>query len=158
MAINDFKFTLNKQCTEVIENKTWHPKKNTIYVPFTQDTSTRATYVSATSGRNFTLIGSMLKIIGPSPSVGITLTSSSNIVTKIPEDMWAVNAPSKLIFLIPAGLADGEYTLTVTTQYCGGNKILLKIPKRVEQIIYIGQAPAGGGGRIGGDDNENPLG
>ena len=174
------------QFTGVVENKAWNPEKNSVYVSFvqgadmreairqtgvniigeksnamyvagTQDASTRATNSTATAGRNFTLTGSMLKVVGTDPSVGITLTSASNVVTKIPEDMWAVNDPSKLIFLIPAGLANGAYTLTVTTQYSGGNKTLLKTPKSVAQTIYIGEAPAGGGSGPG-DENDNPLG
>lgn len=179
------------QCTGVVENKVFNPQKNTVYASFTQgadmreairqtsvniidekgasmyvagtqDASTRATDASATAGRNFTLTGSMLKVVGTDPSVGITLTTIDNKVTRIPQDMWAVNDPSKLIFLIPAELADGEYTLTVTTQYGGNNTTFVKTPKSVSQTIYIGQAPAGGGGGTtgggGGDENENPLG
>lgn len=175
------------QFTGVVENKAWNPAKNSVYVSFvqgadmreairqtgvniigekgasmyvagTQDTSTRATDASATAGRNFTLTGSMLKVVGTDPSVGITLTSASNVVTKIPEDMWAVNDPSKLIFLIPAGLANGTYTLTVTTQFGGNSKTLLKTPKSVSKTIYVGKAPAGDGGGTPGDENDNPLG
>lgn len=174
------------QFTGVVENKAWNPDKNSVYVSFvqgadmreairqtginiigekgasiyvagTQDVATRATDASATAGRNFTLKGSMLKVVGTDPSVGITLTNASNVVTKIPEDMWAVNDPSKLIFLIPAGLANGEYTLTVTTQYGGNSKTLLKTPKSVSQTIYVGKAPTGGGSGPG-DENDNPLG
>lgn len=182
------------QFTGVVENKTWNPEKNTVYASFTQgadmreairqtginiigeksatmyvagttDVSTRATNASATAGRNFTVTGSMLKVVGADPSVGITLKSSKGTVTKITEDMWGTNDPSKLMFIIPAGLADGEYTLTITTQYGGNSKTMLKTPKSISQTIYIGQAPAGGGdggntGGDGGDGNpdENPLG
>lgn len=182
------------QPTGVVENKAWDKAKNSLYVSFTQgadlreaisattvniigekgdamyiaggqDIATRASGFTATAGRNFTLTGARLKVTGTDPSVGITLTSSTGVVTEITEDMWAVNEPSKLIFLIPAGLPDGEYTLRVTTQYNGGNTTLLKTPRSVEQTLYIGQAPAGGntpdgggttpggdGGSTGGDD------
>lgn len=184
------------QPTGVVENKAWDKAKNSLYVSFTQgadlreaisattvniigekgdamyiaggqDASTRATGFTATAGRNFTLTGARLKVVGTDPSVGITLTASNGgAVTQITEDMWAVNDPSKLIFLIPAGLPDGEYTLRVTTQYNGGNTTLLKTPRSVEQTIYIGQAPAGGntgggGGTTpggGGEDGDDPLG
>ncbi|WP_300699961.1 DUF4469 domain-containing protein [Bacteroides sp.] len=173
------------QCTGIIENKTWNPETNTVYASFiqgadmreairqthiniigeksnvmyvagTQDVSTRATDTSATAGRNFTVTGSLLKVVGTDPTVGITLTNSSGVVTKVPEDMWAVNDPSKLTFIIPAGLTKGEYTLTLTTQYSGNSKIMLKTPRSVTQTIYIGQAPTGGGGEPNPDDN--PLG
>ena len=57
--------------------------------------------------------------------------------------MLVVNDPSRLIILLPSGLKDGEYTLTVTTQFVAG-KTLLKSPRQASQIIYIGEAPAGG--------------
>lgn len=182
------------QPTGVVENKAWDKSKNSLYISFTQgadlreaisattvniigekgdsmyiagglDAATRASGFTATAGRNFTLTGSHIKVAGTDPSVGITLTASAGgAVTQITEDMWAVNEPSKLIFLIPAGLPDGEYTLRVTTQYNSGNKTLLKNPRSVEQTIYIGQAPAGGstdgggttpGGDTGSGDDDN---
>lgn len=175
------------QFTGVILNKTWDPEKNNVYASFiqgtmmreaigkthiniigeksapmyiagTQDASTRATDTSATAGRNFTVTGSMLKVVGSDPAVGISLTSSTNVVTKIPADMWGVNDPSKLMFIIPAELAKGEYTLKITTQY-SGSKTLLKTPKTIEYTIYIGEVPGGGGGKPGdgGGEEENPL-
>ena len=177
------------QFTGVIEGMAWNPEKNTVYVSMTQgadlreairqtgvniigekgssmfiaggeDTATRATGFTATAGRNYTLTGEKLKVVGTDPSVGITLKSSSGIVTKITEDMIAVNDPKRLIFLIPPGLTDGTYTLTVTTQYSSGT--LLKTPHSVVQTLTIGKAPAGGGETGGGGDDgdpgENPLG
>lgn len=165
------------QFTGVVENKAWNPQKNTVYVSFTQgagireairqtgvniigekgstmyvagtqDVATRATNATATAGRNFTVTGSMLKVVGTDPAVGITLTSTATKeVTKISEDMFAVNDPSKLTFIIPAGLADGEYTLRVTTQYSGsGTRTLLKNPRTVEYTITLGAGEGDGGG------------
>lgn len=182
------------QFTGVVLNKAWDPERNSVYVSFvqgadmreairatnvniigeksntmfvagTQDASTRATNATATAGRNFTLTGSKLKVVGTDPTVGITLTSIDNKVTKITEDLWAVNSPSKLVFIIPAGLANGEYTLTVTTQFSTNSKTLLKTPRSISHTIYLGEAPAGGGnggttggGGNDGDPDENPLG
>ena len=178
------------QFTGVVLNKAWNPERNSVYVAFTQgadmreairatgvniigekgstmfvagtqDTATRATNATATAGRNFTLTGSKLKIAGTDPAVGITLTSDSGVVTKVTEDLWAVNDPSKLVFIIPAELENGEYTLTVTTQYSTNGKTLLKTPRSVSQTIYLGEAPSGGGdsGNTGGGGlDENPLG
>lgn len=182
------------QPTGVVDNKTWDKEKNSLYASFTQgadlreaisattvniigekgnamyvaggvDAATRAPGFTATAGRNYTLTGAYIKVAGSDPSVGITLTSSSGVVTKITEDMWAVNKPSQLIFLIPAGLADGAYELKVTTQFSGAST-LLKPPRSVTQTLYIGEAPTGGGntggstggGSSDGDQNVNPLG
>lgn len=128
-----------------------------MYINGTQDASTRATDLSAMAGRNFTLLGRNLKVMGADPAVGITLKSKEGTVTKLTEDMLVVNDSSKLIILLPANLADSEYTLTVTTQYTGSGKTLLKTPRVASQTIYIGKAPTDGGGTPG-DENDNPLG
>ena len=61
-------------------------------------------------------------------------------------------------FTIPAGLADGTYTLRVTTQFSRGGSALLKEPRSVEWPVYVGVAPdvpsggseeEGGGGSMG---------
>ena len=87
----------------------------------------------------------------------LTLTDSSGAETKITEDLYVVNAPSRLTFIIPAGLADGTYELKVTTQFSGSGSKLLKTPHSAAKTIYIGKAPEGGGGSSGGEE-ENPLG
>lgn len=190
--INNGYYQAVAQLTGVVEGKAWNPLKNSIYASFTQgaelreaisqtavniigekgnamyvaggeDTATRALGFTATAGRNYTLTGARLKVAGTDPAVGITMTDSKGAVTKIGADMIAVNLPSKLIFLIPAGLADGEYELKVTTQYNGGNGSYLKTPRSITQTLYIGKAPEGGGSQGGGsgsdgDESENPLG
>lgn len=57
------------------------------------------------------------------------------------------------------GLADGEYTLTVTTQYAGST--LLKTPRTVIATFYVGTKPdaggsSGSGGSEGGGGGEAP--
>lgn len=128
-----------------------------MFVTGVQDAATRAQDASATAGRAFTLTGGKLKIAGTDPSVGITLTDSSGAETKITEDLYVVNDPSRLTFIIPAGLADGTYELKVTTQFSGSGSKLLKTPHSAAKTIYIGKAPEGGGGSSGSEE-ENPLG
>lgn len=155
------------QFTGVVENNTWNPEKNTVYASFTQgtemrqdlrqvnvvivgeksstmyvagtqDSATRATNATATLGRNFTVMGAMIKVVGTDPAVGITLTNvATQVVTPIADDMWALNAPSKLIILIPAHLEEGEYILRITTQYSGNSKLLLKTARSAEVAITI---------------------
>lgn len=135
-------------------------KGSAIYIGGVTDASTRAQDASATAGRAFTLTGSKIEVLGPDASVGITLTSeSSSTTTKVTEDLFVVNNPSKVTFIIPPTLPNGTYQLKLTTQFGGNSKTLLKSPRSVEKTIYIGTAPAGGGDQGGGgDDNENPLG
>lgn len=173
----------------VIENSAWNPAKNSIVVNFNvgadlrnaiknttvsiigekgsamyvagvQDASTRAQDASATAGRAFTLTGGRLKVVGTNASVGITLTAQDGTETKITEDLFVVNDPSRVTFIIPSGLADGTYELKLTTQFSGSGSTLLKTPHSAVKTIYIGKAPDGGGSDSGSgeDQNENPLG
>ena len=169
----------------VIESSAWNPAKNSIVVNFNvgadlreaikntvvniigakgsamyiagvQDTSTRALDSSATAGRAFTLKGALLKVTGTDDSVGIILTDSKGTITKITEDLWVLNEPSRLSFIIPSGLDKGTYELKVTTQY--SRNTLLKVPRSVIKTIYIGTAPTGGGSGGDGGIEEDPLG
>ena len=166
--VNTGLFSAVAQFTGTVENNVFDPARNSIRVAMTQgkelreaieattvnivgekgsamyvaggiDTATSLSGFTATAGRNFTLTGQRIKL-------------AEGEVTRITDDMIALNQPSKLIFLIPAGLADGEYKLTVTTQYSSGQ--LLKTPRSVTKTLYIGQAPAGGGEPGGGGDDE----
>lgn len=85
---------------------------------------------------------------------------ADNTVTKITEDLFVVNDPSKVIFIIPSGLANGTHQLKLTTQFSGSGSTVLKTPRSVEKTIYIGTAPSGGGGSQGGDGGieGDPLG
>ncbi|WP_446715723.1 DUF4469 domain-containing protein [Bacteroides sp. GD17] len=164
-------FNMGADLREAIKKTTVNiigEKGAAMYIGGVTDASTRATDASATAGRAFTLKGSKLKVMGTDPSVGITLTSESGAVTKITEDLFVKNNPSEVIFIIPAELTNGTYTLKLTTQCSTNNKQLLKSPRSVEKTIYIGTAPSGGGGSQGGgsqggggsdgDQSENPLG
>ena len=171
----------------VVDGGQWDQKKNSIYVSFTQDkdlreaiaqtsvnilgekrdamyiiggedAATRATDGMATAGRNYTLNGRLIKVVGEHESVGITLTDASGKVSKLPNDMLVVNNPSQLIILLPSDLTDGHYTLTVTTQYSGTNT-LLKTPRSTSKVITIGQSGGSEGGNTSdGNLDENPLG
>lgn len=174
----------------VIEGSAWNPKKNSIVVNFNMgadlreaiknttvniigekgaaiyiggvaDSATRAQDATATAGRAFTLTGRNLRVAGTAEGVGITLTASDGTVTRITDDLMVVNDPSKVIFIIPAGLPDGTYRLRLATQYSGRH--LLKSPRAVEKIIYVGTVPSTGEGTNtggSGDDSmdEHPLG
>lgn len=108
--------------------------------------------IVATAGRAFTIRGNKLKLAGDDPSVGITLTDADGTETKVPLSSVYVNEPKRLTFLIPAGLADGRYTLRVTTQYSSYD-YLLKEPASISTEISIGDVPQSGGDGGSGDDS-----
>lgn len=137
-----------------------------IYIGGVADAATRAQDATATAGRAFTLTGRNLRVAGTAEGVGITLIAENGTETRITDDLFVVNDPSKVIFIIPATLADGTYRLRLTTQYGSNNKTLLKTPRTVEKLIYVGTTPPSTGsgttipGGDGGDGDlgENPLG
>jgi hypothetical protein len=181
-AVNTGLFHAVAQPRGTIRNLKWDPSRNYVYVSFVQgkalreaiaetnieiigakgdsmfiaggeDNATQATNGTATSGRNYTLHGRMLKVVGDHESVGVTITShTSGTVTKLTNDRLALNNPSQVMVLLPE-LADGVYTLTVTTQYSQSN-ILLKTPRSVSKDITIGQVSGDEGGESGGGSGE----
>lgn len=178
--VNTGLFHGTAQFTGVVEGGVWNPKKNAIYISLIQDkdlreaiaqtsvkilgtkaaaayilgsedTATRATDGSATAGRNYRLQGRQLKVVGTHPSVGITLTATTDgTLISIPLDMIAVNNPSEVILLLPHDLADGVYELRLTTQF-SGSSTLLKEPRTLTRMLTIGKS-SGGEGEDGGED------
>ena len=150
MRVNNGLFEAVPQCRGLVRGTAWDPEANEIYVNFTQGKELReaiadvvvnvigekgaAMYLSssldaatglglfnATAGANLTLTGKNIKVVGDDPSVGITLTD----------------------FLVPANLAAGDYTLTITTQFNGGYQ--LKTPRSVSQTIKVAESEEEGG-------------
>jgi hypothetical protein len=158
------------QLRGTILNNQWDASRNAIYVSITQgktlgqeiqnttvkllgdkpspiqlnaanDAATRATDFSATPGNMLTVYGKNIKVTGDDPSVGIDIIDAKGKVTHVPAGTIGTNLPSQLTFLVPAGLADGTYTLQVTTQYKGSSTNFLKEPRSVSQPIYVGTSP-----------------
>lgn len=179
--VNTGLFYAQPKLTGVVEGGVWNPEKNNIYISFTQgkdlreaiketsvnilgekanvmyilETEDRKTGLkdgSATAGKNFFVRGAMLKVVGDDPSVGVTFTDAEGEVTTLDLEDITINKPSELTLLLPATLANGEYTLTVTTQYSHGNRSLLKAPRSVSTQIWVGGKPDDGG------DEERPGG
>lgn len=164
--------------TGIIEKGTWNPLKNAIYVSFIQDKILREeiaqtevviqgekadvmfissvedrsnglTDGSMTPGRNFAVYGAYLRVIGNDAAVGITLRNTANDqVVTITEDMYGTNDPSKLMFIVPADLTDGNYELTITTQYMKSNTALRKTPRSVSTTVVVGN---------GGGEDDRPV-
>ena len=114
-----------------------------MYILGTEDRKTGLKDGTMTPGRNFFVRGANLKGLGENEAVGVTLTNTTTkAVVKLDDDMITKNNPSELTLLIPADLADGDYQLTVRTQF-GTSKHLLKEPREVSVDVHVGD---GGGG------------
>ena len=162
-------FNVGADLREAIKNTTVNIvgiKAAAISISGMEDVATKATNATATPGRAFTLSGQNLRIAGTDPSVGLVLVSEDGAETPIAADLWVINKPSTVPFILPTGLDEGAYPLRLTTQFSGNNRDLLKKPRTVEKTIYIGtEPPASGGGETtpggstgGGDDDEDLFG
>ena len=181
VSVNTGLFRAVAQFRGTAVNDAWDPEKDSVYVSFTQgktlrenisnttvevlgerpvkfyigttsDVATKATDYSATAGRNLTVYGKNILPEGDDPSVGVTFTDAEGEVTTLDLEDITINKPSELTLLLPATLANGEYTLTVTTQFSRGANQLLKTPRSVSTTIYVGGKPEDS------DDEERPGG
>ena len=163
--INDELFDAMVQARGLTYNGEWDPLVNSLYVNFQQgkelrealkdvevvvagkrqmpfyisgclDQATGRTDFVATAGSCFTLTGKNLKVMGTHPSVGITLTNEAGECIRIAEGCMVGNWPSKLRFIIPEDMPEGEYELRVTTQSSSGTH-LLKAPRSVSHGVHI---------------------
>ena len=163
--INDELFDAMVQARGLTYDGTWNPQVNSLYINFQQgselrealkdvevvvagkrqkpfyisgcwDQATGRTDFVATAGRCFTLTGKNLKVLGTHPSVGITLTNEAGECIRIAEGCMVGNWPSKLRFIIPEDMPEGEYELRVTTQSSSGT-YLLKAPRSVSHSLRI---------------------
>ena len=161
--LNTGLFILELVCKGVTYDKAWHPGVNSLQIRLRLTKELREALNNTTinivgegtsamsvtgaesalgvgyrvkAGRAFTLYGKNIKVVGNALSVGITLTNSENVVTKIEADLIVQNSPKKLIFIIPEGMADGEYELKIVTQYSSSSR-LLKKPRAVVQSLTV---------------------
>lgn len=169
--------------TGLVEDGQWNAKNNSIYVAFTQNRVLReeirntkveilgekadAIYISGvmdcsnnakdehmTPGRNFRITGSRIRIEGTDEKVGISFRSlAGDTVTKLAPDMFGANNSSELVFIVPTGLADGEYEMTLTTQFSGNTQRFLKTSHSVSRVVYVGAVK----GEEGGGDNRPEI-
>lgn len=178
-SVNTGLFHAVPRFTGLIEQGVWNPLKNGIYISFIQDKVIReeiakteiviegekadVMYITGvenrsngmtdgcmTPGRNFAVYGAYLRVVGDDPAVGITFrNTATDAVVTLGNDMYSTNDPSKVIFIVPTELVDGEYELTITNQYMKGKNALRKSPRSVSTTVFIGD---GGGG-----DDDRPV-
>jgi hypothetical protein len=92
--------------------------------------TTSAAYVGANNavrmGYFVAFAGKNIKVAGDHPDVGVTLRNlQTDEVTRMEAWRFAQNTRSRLTFILPTELPEGDYELTVTTQYKGTSQLLL---------------------------------
>ncbi|WP_352421001.1 DUF4469 domain-containing protein [Proteiniphilum sp.] len=85
-----------------------------------------------TPGGGVNLTGTRIRIEGENPSVGLKLVNmETDAETAIPATSILTNDPSRVTFIVPADLPEGDYQLVLTTQF-SGVKTPLKEPRSYE--------------------------
>ena len=93
------------------------------------DVSTGEVNTKLTPGGGVNVTGTRIKIEGDQTGVGIKLVNEeTKEETLVPMNSILDNSPSKLTFIVPAGLAAGDYRLMITTQHSSA-RVLLKEPR-----------------------------
>ena len=91
--------------------------------------------------------GVNLKIQGDDPSIGVYLTPTTEGAAPMKAPVVIANSPSQVIVQMPT-LADGQYTVSLTTQYSGSRNVKEPRTYTFPIILIVGE---GGGG-----DSESP--
>lgn len=187
MRVNDGYCYASLSCTGVVEGSAWDPAVNSLtvnmqpakslreavaeakvtvtgtaseamYISAGGDATTKGTSYTVTPGSIYRVRGKNVKIAGEDPSVGIFFVNEEGTETQVPMAQVAMNNPSELRFIVPAGLTDGVYKLRLVTQFSGSGNTMLKSPRSTECTVYIGDAAPEGGGTSGGGDDEEGQG
>lgn len=99
-------------------------------------------------GKNIVLTGTNLKVVGTDPSIGVKFTPASGGTgaVSIPLADITINQPQKLVFVLPQGVADGRWNVTVTTQYGSGGKVIKSVrSSSLPEPLQVGEPDDGGG-------------
>lgn len=138
-------FNQSKVVREEIANTSVHilgEKADVMYILEVEDRKTGMKDGTATAGRNLIVRGSFLKVVGTDEAVGITLCSQKDdTVIKLEDDMIVHNNPSELTLLMPSDISNGNYELTISTQY--SNAHVLKSPRSASTTITFGEVSDG---------------
>lgn len=149
----------------IIENSVWNPEKNSIVINFQTGKNLREE-ITKTSveilgekadmmqvsdmwdlksslrdgtmsrGYGFGMKGRNLKVFGDDEAVGIYWVSELGLEEKLLDYQLTLNKPSELHFNVPQDLAEGNYTLRITTQYSTTPQGL-KTPRSLEIPVKL---------------------
>jgi hypothetical protein len=77
-----------------------------------------------TPGGGVNLTGVKIRIAGDAPEIGIHLTEINTATRyRIPNTALPINDPSRITFIVPAGLPAGDYQLSLVSQYTSGTPL-----------------------------------
>jgi hypothetical protein len=93
-----------------------------------------------TPGGMANIKGTLIKIEGDKPEIGLFLTNQdTQVVTQVPATAIGLNEPKTIMFVVPADLAAGSYLLSIASQFSGGgNRFLLDVRTiTLNQILVV---------------------
>lgn len=89
-----------------------------------------------TPGGGVNIIGSKIKIEGTDPNIGINLINlNTNEIISIPMTSILVNDPSKISFIVPASIPNGDYKLSLCTQFAPTSKNLKEARTQIFEYV-----------------------
>ncbi|MDP4208647.1 MAG: DUF4469 domain-containing protein [Bacteroidota bacterium] len=92
------------------------------------DVASGETNTKLTPGGGVNITGCKLKIDGDEASTGLHLhKQDGGAPITIPRTAILVNDPSKISFVMPADLPEGDYKLSISTQFSGTGKLLKEV-------------------------------
>lgn len=83
--------------------------------------------------------GTRIRIAGDNPANGIALVNQqTNVPVQVPMTSILLNDPSKVSFIVPADLPEGDYKLHLTTQF-SATHTMLKEPRTyvLEYVLTV---------------------
>lgn len=100
------------------------------------DISTGMVNSKLTRGNGVNVRGKYIKIKGNADEIGLRLIhQQTNEVVNIPVTSLLVNEPSRLGFIIPHAIPEGDYKLSICTQFSASNKSLKETRTYTFEII-----------------------
>lgn len=114
------------------------------------DSSTGKNDATFTPGMPIVVDGSNIKIVGSNAANGFYFIPAAEGSTPVKATVIVHNNPSQLTVMVPATLPEGDYYISITTQY--GRSANVKEPRSYKYPILLSTAGSGGSGGSGEDD------
>ena len=141
--INALSETMSKNLRESLTavSVSTRPSSSGITINSVYDSMTGEKNGVITPLSNVVIKGQNIKVVGEGEEIGVFFTKVGGEKKAI--KLLTHNNPSQLTILLP-DLEDGEYELSITTQYGSGNRILKEARSYTYPILlYVGSTPSG---------------
>lgn len=120
------------------------------------DSTSKAINGQLSSGGALVLGGVNLKIQGDDPSIGVYLTPTTEGAAPMKAPVVIANSPSQVIVQMPT-LADGQYTVSLTTQYSGSRNVKEPRTYTFPIILIVGEGGGGATARVRTRSEDNVV-